>query len=397
VTEEAFKKDFENVLSYHFQNKKFKTVNRSFFEAVAENLDENYKFSTPWTVSWQINSNCNLRCKHCFFEGDDSLYNTDGDLCAEELSKIAQNLHEKFNTIAVSLTGGETLLCKSIFDLLKQLKNSGIIVSLQTNGTLLTREKAQKLASILNKETDFVQISLDGSCAEIYDAVRGKGNYEKAINAIKYLTEQGIRVNVNCTPTSYNDFDLFELYKLCDECNVSKFSISAFVPCFEEQTKMLPDFETIICEASKIINSAKSTFFEFNYRFYDFVQNSRLRALADDYIKEKKPPAGVVWDLICHKHNTLFINSKGKVYLCFGCEACSEPIGDCKKDSLEEIWNNRFKNIFFNKRLAKEMKCKACKYFLYCKGGCMASAYKKYKDINAPDGLCRYAKEIFQN
>ncbi len=390
MQEETFIKDFENVLDYHFQNKKYPTVNRQFFEAVAQNCEENYKFSTPWTISWQINSNCNLRCKHCFFEGDDSLYNTEGDLNGDELLKIAEELHEKFNAVAVSLTGGETLLCKNVFELLEKLKNCGIIVSLQSNGTLLTPEKAQKLSKILNKETDFVQISLDGSCAEIYDKIRGKGNFEKAITAIKSLTASGLKVNVNCTPTAFNAADIFNLYKLCCRLGVSKFSISAFVPCFEEQNSMIPDFETVISESSKIIQKLRGTFFEFNYRFYDFVQNSRLRALVDGYLEKKNPLKNLCADLICHKNNTIFINSKGKVYLCFGCEACNEPLGDCRTDSLEEIWKKRSENIFFKERLAKNMKCKTCKYFAYCKGGCMASAYRKYKDIHAPDGLCRY-------
>ena len=393
MTEARFKADFESVLDYHFQNKKYPTVNRQFFEAVAANCDENYKFSTPWTVSWQINSNCNLRCKHCFFEGNDSLYSAQGDLNREELMQIAHDLHKKFNTIAVSLTGGETLLCNCIFELLEKLKNQGIIVSLQTNGTLLNAQKAEKLAKILNRETDFVQISLEGSNAKIHDKIRGNGSFEKATNAIKALTGLGVKVNVNCTPTAFNAADIFNLYNLCCDLGVSKFSISAFVPYFEAQKPLVPDFETIIAQSARIIQNLKGTFFEFNYRFYDFVQNKRLRTLVDGYINAKNPPKSLCADLICHKHNTLFINSKGKVYLCFGCEGISEPLGDCKKEPLEKIWEKRHENIFFKERPTKNQKCKACKYFPYCKGGCMASAYRKYNDINAPDGFCRYFGE----
>lgn len=394
---ESFKKDFENVFSYYFQNKKYPTINRQFFETVSKNLDEKFLYSTPWTVSWQINSDCNLRCKHCFFEGDERLYNTDGDLNEQELFNIAKDIHEKFNTVAVSITGGEPLRNKCIFELLKQLKDCGIIVSLQSNGTMLTEDKAERIASILNKETDFVQISLDGSCVEIYDEIRGNGNFEKAINAIKHLKALGINVNANCTPTIYNSSDIFNLYNLCDNLGVSKFSISAFVPYFEEQIGMVPDFEQVIKESSKIISNLKNTFFEFNYKFYDFVQNDNLKGFADSYIKENKPEKQICEDLICHRHNTLYINAKGKVYLCFGCESADSPLGDCKKDSLEQIWKNRHNNAFFIQRLAKNMSCKVCKYFAYCKGGCMASAFQKYKDINAPDGLCKFAKLIRKN
>ena len=56
---------------------------------------------------------------------------------------------------------------KDIFELLKSLKRNIVAISLQTNGTLIDKNKAQLLSDILNVDTDFVQVSLDGSKPEI--------------------------------------------------------------------------------------------------------------------------------------------------------------------------------------------------------------------------------------
>ena len=69
-------------------------------------------------------------------------------------------------------------------------------------------------------------------------------------------------------------------------------------------------------------------------------------------------------------------------------------LGKYPDKPLEEIWKNRKNNIFFKKRFAQNVACVKCKYFNYCKSGCMGYAQKFYGDINAPDGYCEYAKLI---
>ena len=100
----------------------------------------------------------------------------------------------------------------------------------------------------------------------------------------------------------------------------------------------------------------------------------------------------ILSDISCHRHNTIYINAKGEFYLCFACENEKGCLGTFPKDSLEQIWENRKHNIFFKPREAKASECKKCKYFPFCTGGCMGSAFGTYGNVNAPDGLCVYAK-----
>ncbi len=389
-------KEYNKVLDYYFENKKFPTPNRKFFESVSDSITQNdFLFSTPWTVSWQVISQCNLRCKHCFFEGNQELYNSQFDLDTDTLLFLAKELTDKFSVVSLSITGGETMLRKDIFELLKTLKQNNVAISLQTNGTLIDKNKAKLLSDILCPDTDYVQVSLDASKPEIYNKIRGENTFYKAINGINLLIEQGVKVNVNATALSLNALDLPDLYRLCNNLGVKKFSVSGFVPCFEEQQYLVCDFSSVLSSIAEIIDMStiSKTFFEMNYRFYNFVSDNNLRKYADEYLQTHLVQDSLHNDLLCHRHNTLYINAKGEVYLCFSCENKQGLLGVFPKDSLEQIWENRRQNIFFSPRKSKDSACRNCKYFLFCKAGCMGSAYSVYGNVNAPDGLCLYAKK----
>lgn len=394
--------DLENsykiVLDYLFKGEKLRTANRRFIEAVAScNENENFLLSTPWSISWQIVSNCNLRCKHCFFAGDQNLYNKNNDLNTQEVLKLTEELIKAYSVVAVSITGGEPLLRNDLIDVIKTLKKANVIVSLQTNGILITEKLAKKLSEVLNLNSDYVQISLDGT-EESYNSIRGKNTFTKAIQGIKYLMKNGIKVNVNCTPIENNLVDLPDLYKLCTDLKINKFSIGRFNPYYKEQNALIPDFNSLIKAVADIIeqNKTSNTFFELNYKFFDFVATEQLRKFADGYFLNNKKNNTICPNLSCHNHNTVYINPSGKIYLCFAVEEENMELGDFRKESLKEIWKKRNNNEFFAPRLSNEMVCKTCKYFSVCKGGCMGYAYKHYGNRNYPDGLCLYAKEQFK-
>ena len=64
----------EKVLERFINNKKETTPSRKFFDKIYEFVENpDGQLSTPWNVSWQICAECNLRCKHCFFEGNEDV------------------------------------------------------------------------------------------------------------------------------------------------------------------------------------------------------------------------------------------------------------------------------------------------------------------------------------
>jgi MoaA/NifB/PqqE/SkfB family radical SAM enzyme len=98
------------------------------------------------------------------------------------------------------LSGGEPLLRRDISILARRAASYGCLVSLNTNGTLVTPSQSAELAEFL----DVVVVSLDGPKA-IHDRIRGvPGTFDRALTALSLLKDSGLRVGVNSVITPWN-------------------------------------------------------------------------------------------------------------------------------------------------------------------------------------------------
>lgn len=383
--------------------KREQTPSKIFFDKIYECIDNSEGFlATPWNVSWQVCAECNLRCKHCFFEGKEELYNKNLDLSTEKMLSLVDELAEDCSVVNLTITGGEPFLRKDIFEIIEKIKSKNIVLWLQTNATLITEEKAKKLSEILNLDLDCVQISLDGACEDFHNQIRGNNAFARTIQGIKNLTKYSIPIAVNTTVLSTNLKELISIYKTCMDLNVRKFSITRFIPSNDSQRDLIPNTDDVLEVLSELIKLESENRNKFRFdigalKFYDLVSKSQYREIVDEYLKEKKiKPPVLCENVSCHLHNILYINCDGAVSFCFAANDKDGIMGNVKEESLIDIWKKRDKNLFFKPRLISNMICKRCKYFAFCKGGCMASANAYYKNPNYPDGLCRFAKEQFQ-
>jgi len=116
----------------------------------------------------------------------------------------------------------------------------------------------------------------------------------------------------------------------------------------------------------------------------------------DNYIQNQNITVSEGKCLACHRHNKLTVSSQGNVFLCSMDESKEATLGNLREKSFYEIWENRFNIPYFQKRDITTTKCKDCKYIALCGTGCMASAYKKYGDINMAPAECNYFKEYLR-
>ena len=156
--------------------------------------------SAPLAICFGITNKCNLNCKHCLA----SKTRLNQDLTTEELLGIIKQIIERkiFN---VAIFGGEPLLRKDFFTIIEALKKPWITISLNTNGTLITKELAERLA---NSSIKAYTVSLDGASSAVQEPFRGSGSFEKNIEGIKNLIEKKCNVLISTTVTHYNYFDV---------------------------------------------------------------------------------------------------------------------------------------------------------------------------------------------
>jgi len=144
----------------------------------------------PEEIAFKLTNRCNLRCKHCY------QWNEDGH--HHDLERIEQNQDIDFSIIEkvfaqthevksnVYLWGDEPLIYKDWDKLIDLLESDPRWTSMCTNGIGIKKN----LDSILRVSEIFeILVAIEGFKEE-HDAIRGKGNYEKAIEGLDILLEQ---------------------------------------------------------------------------------------------------------------------------------------------------------------------------------------------------------------
>lgn len=177
--------------------------------------------SFPLFITWNITSNCNLRCKHCFRNEYEC------DILNNKKINEFIKLFTTNNVNGIILTGGEPLESKHLFYILEKAKGK-LRVGIATNGTLLTKENIEKL---LKYDVKNFQISLDGASAPINDYIRGKGVFEKVINNIKLLKSYNCNITLAMTVNSFNYNDILNnSLNLANKLNINKLRIEYYIP-----------------------------------------------------------------------------------------------------------------------------------------------------------------------
>lgn len=153
----------------------------------------------PRLIFWEVTKGCNLHCIHCRATATELM--SPMDLPTAKAREIVEQIAAYANPILV-LSGGEPLYRRDIYELAKHATDRGVRVALATNGTLVTRDVAQKIVDAGVKR---VSISLDGADAQTHDTFRGiPGSFEAAVYGFQNLKKLGMPVQINMTIAKHN-------------------------------------------------------------------------------------------------------------------------------------------------------------------------------------------------
>lgn len=180
----------------------------------------------PLQVSFDITSNCNLRCVHCF--NDSGKKAPLQDLGKEEKLSIARQV-AAMHPLNTCICGGEATLCPYLLEIVDILAREGSKVSMVSNGFLMTRELAKKLRE---HGVCMVQISIDGAYAWQHDTFRGvNGSYERAVQAARFLREAGMeQLDVSLVPNRLNYRTMPAYLAMCAELGVNEVRMMPLLP-----------------------------------------------------------------------------------------------------------------------------------------------------------------------
>ncbi|MCM8766869.1 MAG: radical SAM protein [Candidatus Omnitrophica bacterium] len=370
-------------------------------------------FAEPLMVVWNITGKCNLRCKHCYEDAGILSKGLPTELSREEKIKLMEEI-TKLNIPTFAFAGGEPLMDSAFWELAKIGKEAGLYMSINTNGTLITKEIAEKL-----KEIGFAYygVSLDGA-NNVHDEFRGvKGSFERALNGIKNLIEvgEGDKVCISFTVARENAIvknQIPEMIKLRDELGIRKVVLYNYIPCgrgdfnndltCEEREKLFELFYEDLSKGRESLLSTAPQFGRYCKQMYELgigeyavighFTSGNTRKLKNLVELIGGCGAGRAYISIQPDGSITPCVFMPKVYI-----GSMKKDGEINKENLIEIWEKSEVLNLIRDRLnhPENHGCKG-KYFSVC-GGCVARSYAYFGNFTFPDPGCILNKKIIEN
>ncbi|MGD2248150.1 MAG: radical SAM protein [Candidatus Methanofastidiosia archaeon] len=323
-----------------------------------------------------VTRECNLACKHCYLEaGPGKAF--DNEITPKEIASIIDTVASDGGLTEVSITGGEPLARKDIKEILTAVLERGILLNLETNGTLITPEITQLLSSYENSS---VGVSIDG-IGEVHDVQRCRpGAFKRAVKGLTLLQEYHVEHGISTYITHENVSQLEEIINLGIETGCSIFRILAqTVPLGRSDEK--PTDVTLV---EKTLES----YFNLKLKYQDklrIITDLPLALMPAEYIDD------IEFYVTCPWWKLMGVSPRGDVSLCTALSLHPDMnAGNMRTHSLEEIKQHpMFKTLNPSNKTNLKGVCSNCHAARICGGFCRAMAFAEFSDLLAPYPMCQ--------
>lgn len=341
---------------------------------------------TPRTLDIEITARGNLRCRYCYFFNNPAVEYR--DLPTDEWLKFFDELGS-LGVMKVTLAGGEPFIREDLRVLLEGIVSNRMRFSLLSNGALIGDEIAAFIAR--TGRCEYVQVSVDGSCAKVHDSCRGQGSFEGAVRGIRTLQRHRISVAVRVTIHKNNVYDLENIASfLLDELGLLSFSTNyaGYIgACCVNADDLLPNIE----ERKKAMSTLLRLTAKYNGRI-----SSNAGPLTEGRLWRRMEDARELGAQAFHNggrltacgcpSNKISVRADGAIVPCN--MLASIELGRINHDSLAEIWQhsqalNRLRNRHTIPLAGFEF-CAGCSYIPYCTGNCPGLAYTLTGKVDHP-------------
>lgn len=162
------------------------------------------KKGTPLYGAFELTSRCNFNCSMCYIHELDNREAMQSELTTEQWMKIMDDAYDHGMLFAL-FTGGECLLRSDFKELYLHLYNKGVIMSVNTNASLITDEYIDFFNSY---RPERIQISLYGSSETNYQSSTGVRAFDKVVYAVEHLIQCNLYVEIAVTanPAMIDDY-----------------------------------------------------------------------------------------------------------------------------------------------------------------------------------------------
>ena len=311
----------------------------------------------PLQAFFEVTYRCNLRCEMCqfneFFEQNQKAAGKLGELSTDEIRGIIRQV-PKYSLL--SFSGGEPFLRSDLLEILEwaSRRNTTHVI---TNGTLVSEEKAKRLAelgteSLVAKGLVLVGVSIQGD-ESLHDEITGSsGSYQSACKTVEMIRYHRDRlgkkyplINIKTVITHKTVRLLDQMFDLAerlgaDICNLLTMNSALDFYC---RLARLEDMDRIRAWAN-----TPAVPEQLDVGLLDAMLEKVEERAAASRVQLRLSPQGIPRQELVDFHrdrlnlaryvcfmpwSKVFISAYGDVLICF-----NQWVGSLRESSLEELW-----------------------------------------------------------
>lgn len=340
------------------------------------------RLGLPIAGNFELTARCNFNCPMCYVHlSNEQVCAQGGELSARQWLRIAEAARNKGMIFAL-LTGGEPLVRKDFFEIYDGMRQMGLLISINTNGSLL---KDGILERFLEAPPFRFNISLYGGCNETYRRMCGLPVYDQVKENIRALRKAGVDVSLNLSITPYNRDDLEKIYADAAELDVNVKGSSYMYPPIRTNGGEYGCGNRLSAEESAAYSVAWDCL-RFSPGEFDIRAENMVKLINED---PDGCPVEEGAGVRCRAGSTSFwMTWDGKMT---PCGMMTEPAVYPLETGFDAAWEKLRSQVA---EIRIPAKCVGCNHRDIC-GVCAAVCYTETGRFDAvPEYVCRRAEEI---
>lgn len=330
----------------------------------------------PISGSLELSPVCNLSCDMCYVRLSPSQMPANRPFTAEQWVSLAKELQEA-GTMFLQLTGGEPLLYPGFAEVYSALHDMGMVLTLNTNGTLLNEEW---VSFFLKRRPRRINVTLYALNEEGYeDLCHCRAGFAQTVRALHLLRDNHLDVKLNVSLTPKNLASLDDFYSFAKELGIPIEVDSYMFPFCRNGQQFSPSNRL---DAKTCAHSTLSCMANEN-------PSGRERLLEDCKLMRE----GMIFPnhnhLLCRAgRSSFFIDWQGNMHPCFAMKGAKCNVFT---DGFSSCWEQTTSYI---KELFLSSTCSSCPMQHMCLS-CPGRAESETNDPSGtPEYLCQWMREI---
>ncbi len=334
----------------------------------------------PIGFDLEVTARCNNNCLHCYINvpAEDKTAK-EKELSLKKINDIADEA-VSLGALWCLITGGEPLLREDFFDIYLSLKKKGLLVSVFTNATLITKEHVRFFKKYPPRN---IEVSIYGITKKTYENVtRCPESFSRFMKGLNLLLEGEVQVRLKAMVLRSNVHELPGITGFCRERTKDYFRFDPFLHLrFDGNPVGNKEIKSQRLSPEDIVTLERAN-------------PERLRAL------EEGCGALIIPEFAHSNSNFLIQCDAGIKSFVVGydglfrlCSSLCHPacVYDLRKGNLIDAWRNfipRVRNMRSDRREFLK-KCQCCPLINLCMW-CPAHAYLEVGELDSPiDYFCK--------